>query len=122
MPRKPKEHKRKIIVVVNGNPVAVTLHPPGGNRRSWYAYWPGLVASRSTGTADPDEAALVVENMLKNGGKKPASHGSVLSDQEFEDIQRAHFDRQQDPAARARAQKTLESCLDAIAAFRTITG
>ncbi|HEU5115504.1 MAG TPA: hypothetical protein VFT74_02395, partial [Isosphaeraceae bacterium] len=90
MPRKPKEHKRKIVVVVNGNPVAVVLHPPGGNRRSWYAYWPGLVASRSTGTADPDEAALVVENMLKNGGKKPECQISVPTDEEFEEIQRRH--------------------------------
>ncbi len=122
MPRKPKEQKRKIVVVVNGNPVAVILHPPGGNRRSWYAYWPGLVASRSTGTADPGEAALVVENMLKNGGKKPEVLTAVPTDEEFEEIQRRHFSKKQSPEERRRAATSLIACLEAVSAFREISG
>ena len=49
MPRKPKPEKQTITVLVNGTPVAVILHPPTGTRPSWYAYWNGLVASKSTG-------------------------------------------------------------------------
>ena len=123
MPRKPQqETKRKVTVVIDGSPITVTLTPPTGARRSWYAYWPGLVASKSTGATDPSEAVLVVEGMIRNGGRRSTPDGSILSDHEFEEIQRVNFSRQLDPAARARAQKTLESCLDAIAAFRAITG
>jgi integrase len=45
-----------------------------------------------------------------------------MSDEDFEAIQRAHYDRRQDPKARMRAKKSLESCLEAIAAFREIAG
>ncbi len=122
MPRKPREHKRKLVVVVNGNPVLVTLHPPGGGRRSWYAYWPGLVASRSTGTADPAEAALVVEGMLRNGGKRAEDRPAVPTDEEVEEIQRRHFAKKQSPEERRRAAKSLVACLEAVSAFREISG
>jgi hypothetical protein len=59
MPRKPKKAKKTIAVVVNGKPVNVILHPPTKARKSWYAFWKGLVSSKSTGQADFDEAVKV---------------------------------------------------------------
>jgi integrase len=109
-------------VLVDGTPVAVTLHPPTGTRASWYAFWSGLETSKSTGTATLDDAVRVVENMLRNGGKRPDLGETVLSDDDFEEIQRRHYQKKTDPSARSRAEKTLEDCLDAIAAFRQITG
>jgi len=47
---------------------------------------------------------------------------TTLSDEEFVEIQRTHFRRKTDERARQRAAKSLASCLDAIAAFREITG
>jgi hypothetical protein len=122
MPRKPKVEKQTITVIVNGKPVAVILHPPIGSRKSWYVYWSGLVSSKSTGQAKLEAAIVVAEEMVKNGGKKASVADSVLSDEEFEQIQRAHFSRKQDPAAQLRASKTLDDCLEAIAAFKEISG
>jgi hypothetical protein len=122
MPRKPKVEKKTITVVVNGVPVAVTLHPPTEARKSWYAYWPGLVTSKSTGHRNLADAIVAAENMVKSGGKRPTVADTGLSDEEFEQIQRAHFARKTDPAAKARAEKTQEECLDAINAFKAITG
>lgn len=122
MPRKPKVQKKTIAVVIEGKPIAVTLYPPDGTRTSWYAYWNGLVASRSTGQRNLEEATLAVEGMLRAGGKKLTVADVRLTDEEFETLQRAHFDRKKDPAAQARAQKTLHDCLDAIDAFRRISG
>src|SRR5262245_50105161 len=122
MPRKPIERVVKINVLVDGTPVAVTLHPPTGTRASWYAFWSGLVTSKSTGTATKDDAVRVVEQMLGNGGKRPDLGDTVLSDEEVEEIQRRHYQKKTDPSARRRAEKTLEDCLDAIAAFRQISG
>jgi hypothetical protein len=120
MPRKPKQVKRTVAVVVNGNPVTVTLHPPAGARKSWYAYWAGLVTSRSTGQREFEGAVKVVEGMLRNGGDRPTVASGGLTDEEFEQIQRTHFARKQDPAEQARAQKSLTVCLEAIRAFKAI--
>ena len=57
-----------------------------------------------------------------NGGKRGTLANAVLSDDEFEAIQQAHFSREQDPSARKRADKSLVLCLEAIAAFREISG
>jgi hypothetical protein len=122
MPRKPKQEKRTISVIVNGVPVAVVLHPPSGPRKSWYAYWPGLVTSKTTGQKDFAEAVKVVENMLKSGGKRPELRDAVLSDEEFEQIQRAHYGKKKEEAAQARAEKSLQSCMEAIRAFKVISG
>src|SRR5262249_46355293 len=122
MPRKPKQEKQTITVIVNGKPIAVTLYPPTTARRTWYAYWPGLTFSKSTGHANLQDAVVAAEEMVKGGGKKATIADAVLSDEEFEQIQRAHFARKQDPAAQARAAKTLDDCLEAIAAFRDISG
>ena len=64
----------------------------------------------------------MAENMLRNGGVRIQPTDLVMSDDEFEEIQRAHYRNKQDPAAKVRAEKSLGVCLDAIAAFREITG
>jgi hypothetical protein len=122
MPRKPKQEKKTITVVVNGSPLAVILHPPTQSRKSWYAYWAGLVTSKSTGQRDLNEAILVAENMVRNGGKRAEVRDAVLSDEEFEEIQRAHFGRVTDERAKPRASRSLDSCREAINAFGDITG
>ena len=122
MGRKPKEEKRTITVVVNGTVIPVILHPPKPPRQTWYAYWSGLTASKSTGQTDFEQAALAVEDMVRNGGKRGSLTDTVLSDEEFEAIQRVHFSRKQDPMARKRSDKSLVLCLEAIAAFRDMTG
>jgi len=122
MPRKPKVEKQTVTVIVNGVPVAVILHPPTAIRKSWYVYWNGLVTSRSTGQSKLEDAIVAAENMVKNGGKQARVADAILSDEEFEQIQRAHFGRKLDPKQKARAETTLASCLDAVDAFRTITG
>jgi integrase len=122
MGRKPKPTKRTITVVVKGTVIPVILHPPTPPRKAWYAYWPGLTASKSTGQTDFEQAALAAEDMVRNGGKRGSLEAAVLSDEEFEAIQRAHFSRKQDPGARRRSEKSLVLCLEAIAAFREITG
>jgi hypothetical protein len=60
--------------------------------------------------------------MLKNGGRQPTLAEALLSDEEFEQIQRVHFGRKQDPADQARAIKSLTVCLEAIRAFKSISG
>jgi len=122
MPRKPKQEKQTITVIVKRKPVAVTLHPPTSIRKSWYAYWNGLMASKSTGQRKLADAIVSAENMVKSGGKRADLSDTVLSDEEFDEIQRVHFGRKQDPAAIARAAKSLFSCLNSIDAFRIITG
>ena len=122
MPRKPKARKKKITVVVEGNPIAVTLFPPSGVRKSWYAYWKGLVTSKSTGEQELESAMAVAENMVRNGGKRSELTDNMLTDEDFEDIQRAHYRRKQDSEARVRSEKTLRTCIEAIGAFRDITG
>ena len=122
MPRKPKLDKTQITVVVHGNPVAVTLYPPIPPRTSWYVYWAGLTYAKTTGQRDLAEAIKVAESMVRNGGERHDLADTVLSDEEFEEIQRRHFGRKTDPAAQRRAEKSLVSCLNAIAAFRAISG
>ena len=103
MGRKPKAEKRTITVVVNGTVIPVILHPPKPPRQTWYAYWAGLTASKSTGQTDFEQAALAAEDMVRNGGKRGTLADTVLSDEEFEAIQRAHFSRNQDPMAQVQS-------------------
>ncbi len=121
MPRKAKQQKRKIPVVIDGRSIDVTLTPPTGRRKSWYAYWSGLVTSKSTGQDEFDSAVVAVTDMLKNGGRKRVAADMVLSDDEFEEIQRRHFGKRKDPEAKKRAERSLEACLEAIYAFREIS-
>ncbi|HMP02463.1 MAG TPA: hypothetical protein PKC45_08200 [Gemmatales bacterium] len=122
MPRKQKQEKHVITVLVNGDPIKVSLHPPTEKRKAWYAYWAGCVYSRSTNQMDLTEAIRVAESLVKNGGKAVTLADAVLTDEEFADIQRRHFGRKTDDEDRERAEKSLYSCLDAVAAFREITG
>ncbi|WP_076349723.1 hypothetical protein [Paludisphaera borealis] len=122
MPRKPLLKKQKVTVVIDGSPITVTLTPPTGTRRSWYVYWPGLVASKSTGVTDPSEAVLVAEEMIRNGGHRRSQTCAIPTDEEFEEIQRRHFSKKQSPEERRRAEKSLVACLEAISAFRQISG
>ncbi len=59
--------------------------------------------------------------MLRNGGKKSVVADAILSDAEFEEIQRRHYAKKTDPAAQKRSAKSLRECLDAIRAFREIS-
>ena len=122
MPRQPKKKKELISVTVNGVHLKVTLHPPAGARTSWYAYWTGLKTSQSTGQSDFTAAFHAVEGMLKNGGEKPLITDAHISDAEFEEIQRRHFGKRKDEKTQLRAAQSLKSCLEAISAFREITG
>ena len=122
MPRKPKQEKKTITVIVNGTPVAVALYPPSGSRKSWYAYWIGLETSKSTGHRNLQDAIIIAENMVRNGGKRSDLIDTVLSDEEFEEIQRVHYSKRTDPTELARSQSSLMVFLNAIQAFRKISG
>jgi hypothetical protein len=122
MPRKPRVEKQTITVLVNNTPVAVTLHPPTDVRTSWYAYWNGLVSSRSTGQTNLQDAIVAADRMVREGGRRATLDNAVLTDDEFEQVQRTHYAKKTDADAKRRADKTLEECLDAIAAFKDIMG
>src|ERR1700733_885165 len=122
MTRRPIQKKEKVTILVGGVPVVVTLRPPCGSRKSWYAYWNGLVASKSTGQPNFVEAVKIVEDMLRNGGKRSNLCETVLSDDEFVEIQRRHFAKKTDPKALARSMKSHRCTLEAISAFRQISG
>lgn len=122
MPRKPQQRKTTAIVHVKGKPVRVTLYPPKPPHGSWYAYWPELVAARSTGQRDRDDALAAVVCMLENDGQFSRVKDLVLTDEEFQEIQCRHFGRKTDEHARKRSEKSLANCLDALAAFAEITG
>src|SRR5262249_53202686 len=79
-------------------------------------------ASKSTGQIQLKDAIVAAEGMVKNGGKQPTLADAVLTDEEFEAIQRAHFAKKLTPEDQKRAAKTLEACLEAITAFREISG
>lgn len=60
--------------------------------------------------------------MVRSGGRRAVLDEGTLSDDEFEKVQRTHYARKTDPTAQGRAAKTLEECLDAINAFKAISG
>jgi hypothetical protein len=122
MPRKPTHKPEKITVIINKTPVTVILHPPSGARKAWYAYWAGLDARRSTGCRRYQDAVVVAETMVRKQGRRPCLSDAALTDEQFESIQRRHFSKKKDEAAKTRASKTLADCLEAIAAFRDISG
>ena len=120
MPRKPNQKIIKTTVVIKGTTIAVTLYPPKPPRKSWYAFWPDLVAAKTTGQTNSEDALRAVISMLSNNGKLSRAADLALTDEEFDKIQRQHFAKRTDPAAQERAAKSLRSCLEAIAAFRDI--
>ncbi len=56
------------------------------------AYWPGLKARKSTGHTDC-QRAVVVNGMLNHGGEKRLLADAIMSDEEFEQIQRRHYEK-----------------------------
>lgn len=122
MPKKPKPQNSKISIAVNGFPIDVTLYSPRGKKKTWYAYWNGLTSARTTNQTNYEEAVKAVTAMLNNGGKRPDHSQSILSNEEFEQIQRRHFSKKTDPTSVNRSQKSLTACLEAIEAFKKITG
>jgi integrase len=122
MPRKPTLKTIKTVVVIHGKPISVSLYPPKHPRTSWYAYWTGLPAARSTGQSTAEEAREAVLGMLQNQGRLADARDVILTDDEFEEIQRRHYGKRRDPEAIRRAEGSLTACLEAISAFREITG
>lgn len=122
MPRKPKVNKTQILVTVNGAPIPVTLFPPQGKRRTWYAYWKGLRARKTTGVTEHEQAIIAVSDMLNYGGGKRFLADAIMSDDEFDEIQRRHYGKKKSSDARKRAEKSLGACMEAITAFRAISG
>lgn len=93
---------------MTGTQIAIILHPPSGARRTWYAYWSGLTSSKSTGQINLKEAVAAAEHMIRSwrsggdGGRARAAD-LVLSDEEFELLQRTYYARETDPAKQQRA-------------------
>ncbi|MFM7109271.1 MAG: hypothetical protein ACKOZU_11870 [Planctomycetaceae bacterium] len=121
MPRKPKASCKQIITVaVKGKTVSVSMSPPAGTRRSWYAYWHGLKSSVSTHTRDLKEAVEVVTAMLNGADPSPAA---TLTDDELIEIQRRHFETQGVGRKKPKSSKaSLREVLSAIAAFQIHSG
>lgn len=122
MARKPKQEKVKIHVMVNGTPISVTLTPPSGKRKTWYMYRTGLKFSQSTGQSNLTEAIRAATAILNNDGKKPTLADAVMTDFEFEQIQRTYFDSKTTIDNKRAVKKSLKSALESIAAFKQISG
>jgi integrase len=60
--------------------------------------------------------------MIRQGGNRPTVQEVLLTDEEFEQIQREHYNKKKGPEKRSRSEKSLISCLEAIRAFKVITG
>ena len=114
MPRKPKLEKQYRTFRVEGKDVKVSFFPPNGRSKSWYAYWKGLRTRKSTGQRSLEEAIEAVERELL--GKQDASPSSLMTDEEFYEIQRRHYERMN------AKQESVDANMEAISAFRTITG
>lgn len=114
MPRKRKQEKQTRTFRADGKDVVVTFFPPDKRYRSWCAYWKGLPTKRSTKCRTFDGAVEAVERMLN--GDNPYPSTNVMSDDEFDEIQRRHYKR-------IKAEpETISACEEAISMFREITG
>lgn len=122
MPRKPQPKKETHLIDVNGSSIKVTFYPPEGRRKSWFVYWNGLIASKSTGQSDKAKAIEAVKAMLNNDGSAPTIKDVLLTDDEFKQIQHAYFAERAIKSGAKRAQKTESDCMEAIDAFMQITG
>lgn len=122
MPKKPQPQKKIASVLVNGEPIKVTLYSPRGSKRTWYASWKGLRTARSTKQVEYAAAVRAVEAMLQNGGKVPNLSDTLMTDDEFQAIQGRHFGKKSGPTKARGAEKSLASLLEAIQAFKSITG
>ena len=123
MGRKRKLDKQTITVVVNGTAIPVILHPPVPPRSSWYAYWPGL-----------GREPFHRPERLRGGRPRCAGHAWEWGEtgnagrccpHPTKNLRRFNGGttvRKRTPDAQLRAQKSLKGCLDAISAFRQVTG
>ncbi len=95
MPRRRQQPlKQTIQVVLDCVPVAVTLYPPAGKKKCWYAYWNGLKYSRSTGQTGYAEAVAAAGHRVRawkagGTGSQPRPADDTMTDKEIKDIQRA---------------------------------
>lgn len=122
MPRKASPKKYRFETIVGGKTIQVTLHPPVGRRTSWYVYWSGITTSKSTEQINLEDAKKVAVEMIQNGGRRSATALEIPTDEEFEFVQQRHFSKKQGPDAQKRNEKSLVACMEAIRAFRDITG
>ena len=125
MPRKPKTERTEIHVDVDGRIVTITMFPPepARNRKAWYAYWKGLKSRKTTGETNFDKAVRAATAMLHHGGKKPTcDEAQLLTDEEFIEIQCRHFNKKTDPASKKRSESSLTNALEAIDAFKQVSG
>ncbi|MGI9177589.1 MAG: hypothetical protein ACR2IT_07010, partial [Pirellulales bacterium] len=112
--------KHVINIAVDGQSVPVTMFPPEGRWRSWYAYWKGLTNRVSTRTRDLTKAVEVVTAMLNGSDPSPAA---TLTDDELIEIQRRHFETQGVGRKKPKSSKaSLREVLSAIAAFQIHSG
>lgn len=114
MPRKPSLKKEVRTLRGNGKDVQVSFFPPQGRNKSWYAYWKGLPTRKSTKERSLERAIESVERELFD--KQDASSSSLMTDEEFDEIQRRHYERMN------AKQDSVDANREAISAFRTITG
>ncbi len=130
MPRKPKPpQKQTINVVIDGAAIPVSLYPPTGKKKSWYAYWPGLLnGARTTGHADLEQAKATADTMVRSfaaggAGDKPTPADLVMTDAEFDATQRAYY--KVDPATGKPADEgqalSYRDYNEAVRAFRELT-
>src|SRR5690606_14698839 len=109
-------------VIVNGKAIAVTLYPPTGSKKTWYVYWVGMNYAKSTGHKQLRQAVIAAEDMLRNNGTRTTILSNVMTDDEFIQIQRKHFAKRKAASKQEPSKKTLLSCLEAISAFKELTG
>ncbi len=121
MPRKPIAKKHRLMTVVDGKTVQISLHPPTGQRTSWYVFWTGLKTSKSTGQSELEEAKRIAIQMAE-GKVEHKSELPVPTDEEFDEVQKRHYSKKQGDKARKRSDKSLLNCMEAVEAFRQIMG
>jgi hypothetical protein len=123
MPSKAKAKRERFPMMVEGVPVTVTLTHPFRSHKSFYIYREGWTFSKSTHQTDRQNALRAAEAMLKNPDAKQPDFGDLtLSDKEFIALQEHHFGRKTDPEDKKRGAKSLKNCLEAIKAFKRVTG
>ena len=124
MPRKPKQEQQVIHVLHNGTTVKVRLFPPRteSGEKSWNAYWKGLKTRRSTGKKTLAEASEAATAMVQGLTDAAGHEEQPLTDEEFIELQRRHFGKKTDPASKKRAEASLTNVLEAIDAFKRVSG
>ena len=124
MPRKPKAECHAIHVTRDGAVVRVTLFPPRAlkKEKTWSAYWKGQKTRRSTGKRTLKEAIEAATAMVQERPTEPSDDWHCPSDEEFIEIQRRHFGKRTDPLGQKRAESSLVNTLDAIDAFKRVSG